>query len=141
METNVQRIKQDIEQLAHFTATPQEGVTRFSFTPEDRAARSYIKEQMQQAGLFVSQDAAGTIIGRRPGEMTGPAVMLGSHFDSVKHGGAFDGAAGVVVALEIARVLKEHNITTIPLSLSLWWKKKVDVLAEACWLAKPWPAW
>ncbi|NLG87085.1 MAG: Zn-dependent hydrolase [Firmicutes bacterium] len=112
METNVQRIKQDIEQLAQFTATPKEGVTRFSFTPEDRAARNYIKDEMQRAGLAVSEDAAGTVIGRRQGQVEGPTVMLGSHFDSVKHGGAFDGTAGVVVAMEIARVLNEHNITT-----------------------------
>lgn len=112
METNVQRIKHDIEKLAQFTATPGKGVTRFSYTLEDRAARSYIKEQMQQAELAIFEDAAGTVIGRRPGEVEGPAVLVGSHFDSVKHGGAFDGTAGVVVALEIARVLKEENITT-----------------------------
>lgn len=112
METNAKRIQRDIEQLAQFTATPGQGVTRFSYTPEDRAARNYIKEQMQQAGLFVSEDAVGTVIGRRPGLKEGPAVLVGSHFDSVKHGGAFDGTAGVVVALEIARVLKEHDITT-----------------------------
>lgn len=68
METNVQRIKHDIEKLAQFTATPGKGVTRFSYTLEDRAARSYIKEQMQQAELAIFEDAAGTVIGRRPGK-------------------------------------------------------------------------
>jgi allantoate deiminase len=112
METKVERLEQDITALAEFTATPGAGVTRFSFTPEDRAAREYIKAEMARAGLTVREDAAGTVIGRREGAAPGPVVMVGSHFDSVKHGGRFDGTAGVVAALEIARVLKEHNVKT-----------------------------
>ena len=45
--------------------------------------------------------------------MDGPVVMVGSHFDSVMCGGAFDGTAGVVVAIEIARVLEEHEVSTV----------------------------
>ncbi|MDK2856363.1 MAG: allantoate deiminase [Bacillota bacterium] len=112
MEAKVERLQRDIEALAQFTATPGAGVTRFSFTPEDRAAREYIKAEMARAGLTVREDAAGTVIGRREGEVPGPVVMVGSHFDSVKHGGPFDGTAGVVAALEIARVLQEHNVKT-----------------------------
>ena len=100
METNVRRIQQDIENLARFTATPGQGVTRFSFTPEDRGAREYIKKVMAEAGLSVREDGAGTVIGRRSGKVDGPVVMVGSHFDSVMCGGAFDGFAGVVVAVE-----------------------------------------
>lgn len=112
METKVERLRRDIESLAQFTATPGTGITRFSFTPEDRAAREYIKSQMKKAGLSVREDAAGTVIGRREGTLPGPVVMLGSHFDSVKHGGPFDGTAGVVAALEIARVLEENGVRT-----------------------------
>jgi len=112
VEAKVERLQRDIEALAQFTATPGAGVTRFSFTPEDRAAREYIKAEMARAGLTVREDAAGTVIGRREGEVPGPVVMVGSHFDSVKHGGPFDGTAGVVAALEIARVLQEHNVKT-----------------------------
>lgn len=113
METNLYPIQRDIENLARFTATPGQGVTRFSFTPEDRGAREYIKKAMAEAGLSVREDAAGTVIGRRQGKVEGPVVMLGSHFDSVRHGGAFDGTAGVVVAIEIARVLEEHGVSTV----------------------------
>jgi allantoate deiminase len=112
VEAKVERLQRDIEALAQFTATPGAGVTRFSFTPEDRAAREYIKGEMARAGLTVREDAAGTVIGRREGEVPGPVVMVGSHFDSVKHGGPFDGTAGVVAALEIARVFQEHNVKT-----------------------------
>ena len=82
-----------------------------SFTEEDRGAREYIKEQMKLAGLEVYEDAAGTIIGRLEGQLKdGPSVMVGSHYDSVKNGGNFDGPAGVVTALETARVMKDKGL-------------------------------
>ncbi len=113
IQTNIQRIQRDIEALAQFTASPGAGVTRFSFTAEDRQAREYIINQMAASHLKVYEDAAGTIIGRREGSRIGaPVVMIGSHFDSVKNGGPFDGPAGVVAALEIARVLDENRIAT-----------------------------
>jgi allantoate deiminase len=111
MKTKVERIKKDIEKLSKFNSTPGRGLTRFSFTSEDRKAREYIKSEMKKAGLKVYEDAAGTIFGRLEGEFeNGPVVMLGSHFDSVKNGGNFDGPAGVVMGLEVARVFKENNI-------------------------------
>jgi allantoate deiminase len=110
MKTNLQRIKNDIEQLSRFNSTPEKGLTRFSFTEEDRCARNYIKKELMEAGLQVFEDTAGTIFGRLEGEVEGPAVLIGSHFDSVKNGGKFDGNAGVVAALEVARVFKENSI-------------------------------
>lgn len=111
MKTNIERIENDIKQLSKFNSSPGDGLTRFSFTKEDRDARNYIKDQMFRAGLTIYEDAAGTIIGRLNGEFKdGPTIMIGSHFDSVKNGGNFDGPAGVVMALEIARTFKENNI-------------------------------
>lgn len=110
MKTNLARIKNDIEQLSKFNATPGKGLTRMTFTKEDRGAREYLKEQMRQAGLEVFEDAAGTIVGRLEGEIDSPVVMIGSHYDSVKNGGNFDGPAGVVSGLEIARVMKDNNL-------------------------------
>lgn len=111
MITSVERIQNDIEQLSKFNATPGKGLTRMSFTKEDRGAREYIKEQMKLAGLEVYEDAAGTVIGRLEGELKdAPTVMVGSHYDSVKNGGNFDGPAGVVTALETARVMKDKGL-------------------------------
>lgn len=111
MKTKLDRIKNDIEQISKFNATPGNGLTRWSFTKEDRGAREYIKDRMKDAGLKVYEDAAGTVVGRLDGELKdAPVVMVGSHFDSVKNGGNFDGPAGVVTGLEIARVIKENNI-------------------------------
>jgi len=111
-KSNVERIKKDIESLARFNATPGNGLTRFTYSKEDRKARDYIKREMANMGLKVYEDAVGTIVGRLEGRQNkAPAVMIGSHFDSVKNGGNFDGPAGVVTGLEIARVLKEKNLT------------------------------
>jgi len=113
MWTNRARIQRDIEELAKYNATPGQGLTRFSLTAEDRAARGYMKQEMQDCGLSVFEDAAGNLVGRRDGELAeAPIVMIGSHFDSVKGGGNFDGPAGVSAALEPARVLHERGIKT-----------------------------
>lgn len=111
MKADEKRIQRDIEELAKFSATPERGVTRFSFSNEDLGARNYLKEEMKKAGLRVYEDAAGTVIGRLDGEIKdGPVVMIGSHYDSVKNGGRFDGNAGVVTALEIARMISENDL-------------------------------
>jgi allantoate deiminase len=111
MLTNLERLKKDIESMAKFNSTPDEGLTRLSFTNADREAREYIKYEMTKAGLQVYEDAAGTIVGRLDGQLKdAPAVLIGSHYDSVRNGGNFDGPAGVVSALEVARSLKENGI-------------------------------
>ncbi|MGM0603562.1 MAG: M20 family metallo-hydrolase [Bacillota bacterium] len=113
MLTNLKRIKNDIETLSQFNSSPGKGLTRFSLTEADRGARDYLKNELKKIGLKVYEDPAGSIVGRREGADKGaPAVMIGSHFDSVKNGGNFDGPAGVVMALEIMRVLEENNVKT-----------------------------
>jgi allantoate deiminase len=108
-----ERIRRDIEAMSAFTASPGQGMTRFSFSGEDRKTRDYIKDRMKEAGLTLFEDAAGSLFGRRAGSRAdAPAIMIGSHFDSVKNGGCFDGPAGVVMGLEIARVLHENGIET-----------------------------
>ena len=97
-----------LDALQEFTATPGCGVTRFPYTTEAREACAYLKERMEVVGLAVRLDNSGAVIGRLEGKS--PAtIMIGSHFDSVKHGGAYDGVAGVVCAIEVARLLKESG--------------------------------
>jgi len=86
------------------------GVTRLPFTSEHRAANGLIGDWMKAAGLSVGIDAAGTMIGRREG--TGPArtLLLGSHQDSVPHGGRYDGALGVILPLVVLESLKDEEL-------------------------------
>ena len=113
MLTQVERIKNDIENLKEFNATPGKGLTRFSLTEEDRGARNYLKGELQKLDVEIYEDAAGSLVARREGtDKDAPVVMIGSHFDSVKNGGHFDGPAGVIMALEILRVMDENNVKT-----------------------------
>ncbi|WP_077612319.1 M20 family metallo-hydrolase [Clostridium sp. Marseille-P2415] len=106
------RIAKDLECLKQYTATPGEGCTRLPFTKESRNAVEYLKTVMREAGLKVHEDAAGNVIGVLEGENPElPCVMMGSHYDSVMNGGDFDGIAGIVCAIEVARELKENCIT------------------------------
>src|SRR5262245_1026623 len=79
--------------------------TRRAFSDEDRAARRWLAAEMAAAGLAVTVDAAGNQIGRRAGGRAGPALVIGSHLDTVEAGGRFDGIAGVLAGLEVARCL------------------------------------
>jgi N-carbamoyl-L-amino-acid hydrolase len=68
---------------------------------------------MREAGLEVRVDAAGNLIGRREGsEPSLPAIMFGSHIDSVPGGGNYDGDVGVIGAIEVIEVLEENAVTT-----------------------------
>ncbi len=110
MKINKERVKRDIENLSFFNSTPGRGVTRLSFSKEDRQARDYLKTQMTKAGLEVYEDGYGSLFGRLEGEQNNsPTVMIGSHYDTVINAGPFDGVVGVVAGIEIARVLQENN--------------------------------
>jgi N-carbamoyl-L-amino-acid hydrolase len=108
---NEARIQQRITELSRFGANPEGGVSRVAFSSADLAGREYVRRLMQEAGLVVRVDAAGNIIGRREGSASKlPAIMTGSHIDSVPGGGNYDGDVGVLGAIEVAQVLHERNI-------------------------------
>jgi allantoate deiminase len=110
MKVQVNRIARDIEIINSFTSTPGKGVTRFTFSAPYMQARAYVTEELQKIGARVATTLGGNLCGRLEGSTTGlPSVMTGSHIDSVLHGGRFDGVAGVVAALEVARVMVEEK--------------------------------
>ena len=101
-----ERLEADIDALTRMTR-PDVPYTRRAFSDEDRAARAWVAEEMRAAGLTVTVDAAANVIGRLPGRQAGPSIMTGSHLDTVQAGGRFDGIAGVLAGLEVARCLHE----------------------------------
>lgn len=110
-EDVVARIAANLEHIKQYTATPEDGCTRLPFTKEARQTVEYLKTVMADAGLEVKEDTAGNIFGTLYGcEPELPCVMMGSHYDSVVNGGNFDGIAGVICAIEVARQLKERGI-------------------------------
>lgn len=107
-----ERIEKQINDLNEFTSTPGEGTTRLTYSKEDLLTRNYIKNKMMEYGLTVKEDGFGNIFGKLEGTLKdAPSVLLGSHFDSVPNGGAYDGPAGVIVALEVAALFAENQLT------------------------------
>ena len=77
------------------------GMQRVAFSRQDVAGRDYVSDLMRGAGMSVRIDPAGNIIGRTEGaDPTLPAIVLGSHTDTVPSGGAYDGALGVIGAID-----------------------------------------
>jgi hydantoinase/carbamoylase family amidase len=112
MRIRKDRIQKDLEAINAFNATPGEGVTRFTFSKEHRGALSYVIEELHRMGIECLFAPGGNLRGRLAGsDSSGPGVMMGSHLDSVAHGGRYDGAAGVAAALEAARVIREEKLS------------------------------
>jgi N-carbamoyl-L-amino-acid hydrolase len=108
---NAARLNQSLEELGRFGDTP-EGMQRIAFSPADIQGREYTISLMRRAGMEIRIDTAGNIIGRRAGSVPGlPAIAMGSHTDTVPAGGKYDGALGVMGAVECVQSLADNNIT------------------------------
>ncbi len=89
------------------------GSARLALTDEDRAGRDLVTAWMHELGLEVRVDAIGNVIGRRAGsDLDAAAIMTGSHIDTVKTGGLYDGNLGVLAGLEIIETLATAGIIT-----------------------------
>lgn len=110
LPVNADRIAEDIDALAGITE-PGHPWTRRAFSPLFLEGRAYIEARMKAAGLETRVDAGGNLIGRRAGAKPGlGTILVGSHSDTVPDGGRFDGIAGTIAALEVARSLKDRDI-------------------------------
>jgi allantoate deiminase len=108
-----ERLWRRISDLGDIGKQDSGGVTRLSFTDEERAAKDRVASYMEEAGLSVYEDAAGNLFGRREGRDPNlPAVLIGSHVDSVYNGGNFDGPLGVLAGVEVLQTMEEQGIET-----------------------------
>jgi len=123
IELNIQKLekafKEDrvgslIEELAQIGKDEAGGITRLAFTAEDLEGRTRLLSTLKaEFNLQVRIDELGNIFARRKGNYPDwPVIMTGSHLDSVRNGGKFDGPAGVVSSLEAFRVLDILNYNT-----------------------------
>ncbi len=118
---NRERLLATLEELARIGATSGGGVTRLTLSDEDKAARHLLAGWMEQAGLQLKIDDFGNMTGVRAGSSDVPPILLGSHIDTVVRGGRYDGALGVIGALEVIRTLNDHGIETEkPVALVNW---------------------
>jgi N-carbamoyl-L-amino-acid hydrolase len=93
-------------------ALPGGGNCRLALSDEDREGRDLLVRWMRELGLSVTIDAIGNIIGVRAGRDDAPAVMFGSHIDTVGTGGRYDGLYGVLAGLEACEALNDVGHTT-----------------------------
>ncbi|GAA5153717.1 allantoate amidohydrolase [Nocardioides marinquilinus] len=110
------------------------GYFRQPFTPSERELAAWFVEQALARDLEVAIDDTGnTVAWWRPEGASGPAVLTGSHLDSVLEGGAFDGPLGVVSALAAVDVLRERGVTpSRPLGVSVFVEEEGSRFGLAC---------
>ena len=104
------RLVSRLTALSAIGATPEGGCRRLALSDEDRQGRDWLVGQMQALGLDVKIDAIGNIVGILKGREDGPAVIMGSHIDTVGTGGRFDGALGVVAGVEVLATLRDAGL-------------------------------
>lgn len=109
MQQAAARVMARADELAAISETP-EGLTRVYLSPQHLQANQQAALWMNQAGMTVWQDSVGNICGRYEGEQEGaPAILLGSHLDTVRNAGRYDGMLGVLTAIEVVHSLHQQG--------------------------------
>lgn len=106
---NLHRVQKDIRKLGEFGKSSLGGITRLPFSEAYNDAANWFSQSLSEAGCEVCIDSVRNVIGILPGK-TPRQIMIGSHLDTVIDGGLFDGALGVVAALELVRFIREQRI-------------------------------
>ena len=120
LKTAASPLADRLAELAAFGATDT-GIDRRLFSAADAGARRLFVSWARASNYTVEQDLAGNVFARRAGRVDGPAVMSGSHLDTVPTGGPYDGAYGAVAALCALEVLDELGIHThFPIEAVAW---------------------
>ena len=106
------RLLARLDTLAAIGMTAEGACCRLALSDEDRAGRDLVVQWMRELGLAVQVDGIGNIFGRRDGSEGGAPVMTGSHIDTVRTGGRYDGNYGVLAGLEVVQTLNEAGLRT-----------------------------
>lgn len=111
LRINSDRLWDDFLVLSQIGATSAGGVSRPALSLEDLEARAWFADCVEEAGFFVKDDDAGNLSGVWFSDAPNAKTMIiGSHLDTVPNGGRYDGAIGVLAALEVARTLRDAGI-------------------------------
>ncbi len=106
------RLLRRLRELGAVGDTGDGGCCRLALTEADRDGRDLVVTWMRDLGLEVTVDAIGNVVATRPGRRAGPPVMTGSHIDTVRTGGLYDGNLGVLAGLEVIETLIDHDVET-----------------------------
>lgn len=112
MQVNCERLKANLIELSKIGYNEDDrGIYRTGYSDADMESRRWLQEKAKAAGYDTYMDGAGNVFFGR-GELDKPAVLMGSHIDSVPAGGIFDGSLGVLAALEVMQTLDENQVVT-----------------------------
>jgi N-carbamoyl-L-amino-acid hydrolase len=112
LRIDIDRLQARLAELAEIGGIAgTEGCARLALTDEDRMGRDLVITWMRDLGLEVTIDVLGNAVGIMAGQLDGPPVMCGSHIDTVRTGGRYDGNLGVLAGLEIIETLRAAGVT------------------------------
>ncbi len=112
LRIDIDRLQARLAELAEIGGIAgTEGCARLALTDEDRMGRDLVITWMRDLGLEVTIDVLGNAVGIMAGQLDGPPVMCGSHIDTVRTGGRYDGNLGVLAGLEIIETLRGAGVT------------------------------
>lgn len=119
IKINMDRLVSNLQTLGKIGLNESGGLDRTAFTDAELQARNWLFEKLNAINLTVKVDEIANIWAKREGSNPKyPSIVFGSHIDSVPNGGKYDGALGVLMALEVMQTLEENGIqTTYPLEL------------------------
>ena len=127
------RLWNSLMEMAQIGATEKGGVRRLTLTDLDRESRELFTRWCEDAGCTMTVDQVGNMFARRPGrDPSKKPVMSGSHLDSQPTGGKYDGAYGVLAALEVVRTLNDAGVETeAPVEIAMWTNEEGSRYAPA----------
>jgi N-carbamoyl-L-amino-acid hydrolase len=122
LKTDAGRLWESLMTTAAIGGTAKGGICRLTLTDLDREVRNWFRRAAESAGCTVTTDDMGVMFARRQGQREDiPPIAIGSHLDTQPTGGKFDGALGVLAALEVVRTLQEAGYTTYaPIEVVNW---------------------
>lgn len=128
MKINIDRLKRNILELAKIGKDPTGGITRLAYSDAYYEGLGLVKRLMEEAGMYVKIDSVGNALGVMKGT-TDRIILIGSHTDTVEHGGMFDGALGVLGAIEVMRTLNESGVKlTHTVMIANWAEEEGNVI-------------
>ena len=111
MNVDLSRVLERLDTIYECGKQEDGSHSRLAFSPEDQKGRNLYMSYFRALGLTPKVDAAGNIRVRLSGrDNTLPAILMGSHLDTVPNGGKYDGALGCVAALEVFEVLRRSGM-------------------------------
>ena len=119
---SLERMTDKIKTFSTFGDAGHGGITRYSLSPEAIQAREEFKKRMEAIGAIIEIDDLANMYATLPGtDKDAKRIVMGSHVDSVKNGGNYDGILGVMSAMEVLETVADQNIPhKHPLTAMIW---------------------